>query len=122
MGTKEPKRLMDMITFIIFFVAVVATLYWRAESLDIRFNKSVDEYEDVEDPHAELFWGSGKYRLSPDQNRIIDAGSGKGFIATRDEIAEIKKISRLTCAHCDTLSCEFRGDAYNTNGDCLASK
>lgn len=111
-----------MITFITFFVAIVALLYVRAELLDIRFAKAVDTHEDVEDPHAELFWGSGRYRLNAAQDRIIDSTTGGSFPATRDEIAEIKRIARMTCAHCDELSCPFRGDQYNTNGDCLASK
>ena len=28
----------------------------------------------------------------------------------------------LTCDDCKAVDCEFRGDEYNTNGDCLASK
>ncbi len=32
-------------------------------------------------------------------------------------------IDKLTCDNCPyRLQCEFAGDAYNTNGDCLAEK
>jgi hypothetical protein len=111
-----------MITLIVLVSSLIALLYYRAESLDIRFAKVVAEYEDVEDPHAELFWGSDIYRLNVDHTRIVDSETGKSFPATRDEIADIKFRTRhgaLTCDSCINHSCSFRGDTYNTNGDCL---
>jgi hypothetical protein len=106
-------------------VALVALLYYRANRSVTNFINSLESYEYVEDPTAELFWGSGIYRLSADQSRIVDSETGGSFLATRDEVVDIKRITRhgaLTCDTCLKHSCPFRGDEYNRDGDCLASK
>jgi len=35
---------------------------------------------------------------------------------------ELTGYSELTCDNCPTKECQYRGDFYNTNGDCLAVK
>jgi hypothetical protein len=107
------------------FVALVALLYFRAERGTASYLNALDTFEDPEyadDLYSELYFCSGPYMLTANATRITDVETGGSFPATSDEVAEIKRISRLTCSKCNKVSCEFRGDPYNTNGDCLADK
>lgn len=46
----------------------------------------------------------------------------KGLIDVRSDILEvITGYRELTCDTCKE-ECEYRGDLYNTNGDCLRAK
>jgi hypothetical protein len=103
--------------------ALIGILYLKAERAQAMYDRSVDYYD--EDPYAELYWGSGNYRLSVDCTRIVDVLTGKSFPATSDEVEQLKKETRrgkLTCDTCLSPRCPFRGDEYNTNGYCLMSK
>lgn len=54
----------------------------------------------------------------------IDDEIEKKFEAKEPKLldAELPDDAELTCNHCAEKDCPFRGDPYNTNGDCLADK
>jgi hypothetical protein len=112
------------LSFFIFLVSMGVTFYalewaekvyqWIRRQYD--FNKFADEFEDKDDPYALL-----SYAIDPMKDDI-HVEHAKYMLGKRAALTVLDP-SNYTCFNCaQQQCCPFAFDAYNMDGDCLATK